>query len=287
MNSSLRSCLAVFLAVTGALTLRADPAAVIARARAYLGGDAALNAVKSIQFEGHYLDESDDTKRQAAVEMIFQKPYFHRVVMTGNTNIETTGLDGYEGWMRVQEVKDPTHIRLAYLTKDQIKGLRTNVWETLNFYAGIEARGGRVIDLGEVVIDNIVCDKLGFEHEPGLYFRRSFERATGRLVLTETSQGTSREEGSVIVNGVRFPKKIVTTVKTNGKDRTISYTFDTVKVNEVFPGAMFIVPPIPVPQFTMPVLPGSPATGAQSAPAIKPMNSSAAPSAPLVPAKTP
>jgi hypothetical protein len=81
---------------------------------------------------------------------------------------------------------------------------------------------------------------MSFTHSGGVVFVRYFEKATGRLVKTETENGTEiREEGEMIVNGVRFPKRVINKAP-NGNVTAIS--FDKVVLNEVFPSETFAVP---------------------------------------------
>jgi hypothetical protein len=228
----------------------ADVAAVLNKARAYLGPDAKLDAVKS-------LVTSEDTPQgprpvEAVVEIIFQKPYQQRIVATSEVKtatateqrLEITALDNYDGWHRVQDAKDPSRWRMDLLNKDQIKRLRANTWENLAFYRGLERRGGTIEDLGEANVGGTACYKLAFKHELGIVFIRYFDQATGRLVLTETEQGGSiREEGEIMADGIRFPRRIITTTKqADGKERSVTVNFDKVTVNETFASTLFAVP---------------------------------------------
>src|SRR5436305_1665891 len=75
----------------------ADPAALIAKARANIGSEAALNALTSVHFIGT-LDATDATPEgpkpvRFTLEIIFQKPYQQRIVVVSEHNIETTALD--------------------------------------------------------------------------------------------------------------------------------------------------------------------------------------------------
>jgi hypothetical protein len=233
---------------SGLASARADVDAVIAKARAYLGPEAALNAVQSVHFTGT-LVTSEATAAgpkpiEAVVDIIFQRPYRQRIMATSEKGIETTALDSYDGWHRVQDPKDPSRWRMDLLSKDQIKRLRANTWENLSFYRGLELKGGTVEDLGPATVDGVACQKLAFRHEAGIVFFRYFDQATGRLVLTETEQGgTIREQGEIMAGGLRFPKTVVTTTKqADGKERSVTVNFDKVGVNEAFDGSIFSVP---------------------------------------------
>lgn len=240
-----------FASVLSALVLAtvasaAEPA-IIAKARAYLGTEAALDAVKSVHYVGTLItaDPADATKQtRAAMEIVFQKPGQQRIVATSDKVIETTALDGYDGWQRIQDAANPTKWRQTLLGSEQIKRLRANTWENLAYFRGIERVGGRLEDQGAKTVEGVACQKIAFIHGPGIVFYRYFDVATGRLVFTETEAGgTIREQGEMIVNGVRFPRSIVTSTKNaQGQTQTVTINFEKITVNTVFPENQFRVP---------------------------------------------
>jgi hypothetical protein len=231
---------------------------VIAKARAYLGSEAALNAVQSVHFVGTMTTQeyTADGPRPAkyAIEIIFQKPYQQRITKTSATVIETTGLDDLEAWQRIQDVTNQSRWRLTLLAPDLVKKLRANTWENLNFFKGLERRGGRVQILGPATVEGVPTIEVAFIHGPGIVFNRYFALATGKLVLTETEQGGRiKEEGEIMVDGLRFPAKVTTTSKiTDPKnqvvDNVVVITFDKITLNEKFPDSFFDVPPLSPPQ---------------------------------------
>lgn len=230
------------------VVLAAEPP-IIAKARAYLGGDAALNAVKTVQYHGTLsLGAEADAANPTpiTVEIIFEKPYRQRSTITSAKGKEVTVLDGYDGWQRVEDATDKTRWTLVLLKADQIKNLRANAWENLAFFRGIDAAGGRLDDLGQATIDGVLCRKLAFVHSPEVVFYRYFDAATGRLVLTETKRGeTIREEGTIEAGGVKFPKVLSTdTTRPDGTKQTITITFDRITVNAPIPADAFEMPPL-------------------------------------------
>ncbi len=222
---------------------------ILSKARTYLGSDSALDRLQSIHYAGTLVtNDPADPKKQtrAAIEIIFQKPYQQRVTTTSDKTIETTALDGYDGWMRVTAVSDPTKWQQTLLGGDGIKRLRANTWENVGFYRGLEREGGEIRDQGPAVIDDIACEKIAFVHSPSITFFRYFDLNTGRLVYSETeSGGTIREEGEIVAGGIRFPKSIITVSKNQaGQPQTVTITFDKITVNETFPESFFAVPPL-------------------------------------------
>lgn len=198
--------------------------------------------MKSVHFEGTYETSGEAADSQkGTIEMIFQKPFQHRSIIVSSTGREeVTGLDGLESWMRVKEGKDQ---RLTLYPKEQTKTLRANTWQALEFYRGVDRIGGTVELVGEETVDGVLCSKVIFRHDATLTWTRYFDKATGRLVLTETAQGKTREEGEIIADGVRSPKKLISTVKNAaGKDVTVTITFNKVTVNEPFAANLFTVP---------------------------------------------
>jgi hypothetical protein len=237
---------AALLAFTAGATLRAEPE-IIPRARAYLGTEAALDAVRSIHYSGtmSVANPADPAKPVTlTIDIVFQVPFRQRTVRTTDALTDTVALDTYEGWHRVQEVKDPTHWRLQVLATDQVKRQRAIVLENISFYRGLEREGGQVSDLGSTTAGGVACRKIAFIHAPDIVYYRYFDETTGRLILTETEDGsTIREQGEIRAGGLRFPKVIINTAKlAGGKEQTVTIAFDSITVNEVFPDSTFAIP---------------------------------------------
>jgi hypothetical protein len=249
ISFSVRSCSAACAAlVLTSAALAAEPA-IIAKARAFLGTEAALNGVTSIHFVGTLTTEDpvDPAKQTSApLDLIFQKPDQQRIQASGSRLVEITAIDGYDGWKRLQEAADPTKWQQDYFKPDDIKRLRANTLESLHFFRVPEARGVKVEERGTASLDGVDCVRVAFIHAPGIVFTRYFDKTTGRLVLTETdSGGTIQESGELRVNGVRFPKTIVNkTTDAAGQTRKVTITFDKITLNETFPASLFAPPPL-------------------------------------------
>ncbi len=231
--------------VLGSSLLCADEA-TITRARAYLGSEVDLAAVRSLLFKGDLtvVERKGGTPIAAKLEIAFQKPDRQLITATAPDKIETTALNGYEAWQREIDPANPSTPRLGLLGREPIKRLRANTFENLSFYRGIECVGGRIEERGSAKVDGVDCVKLAFIHAADVVFIRSFDRATGRLVQTETDNGgVIREEGEILSGGLRFPKRTVTTnTLPDGSVRTISITFSEVIVNPVLPDELFVIP---------------------------------------------
>lgn len=230
---------------------KADPVQdVIARARAFAGPEERLSAVRSVHFAGT-LEASIPTPEgprsiSAKIEIIFQAPFRHRIVVTFPDRVETTALDDLEAWQKIEDPSEPTRWRLTLLSLEEIKRLRASTWENLSFYRGIESRGGSVTDRGQGTIGDTATRILAFDHGDGIVYVRHFDAATGQLLLTETDQGEQiREQDEFPVDGIRFFRKVITSNKLqDGSERVITVTFDRIVVNREFPLSSFAMPPV-------------------------------------------
>jgi len=228
---------------------------VIAKARSFLGGDAALNAIQSVHFTGRLevmeqvpsaADKTvlEDRLAYRPTEIIFQKPYRQKIIVQGPRVIETTALDGYDAWQKRTNPDSALQWQVTLLDANQVKRLRANTLENLSFYA-IRMMPFCEVKLGdETTLDGRATVKLVFTHLGGIIFTRYFDKSTGRLIKTETENGSEiREEGEMFVQGVRFPKRVVNR-SANGTVTAI--TFDQVMVNDLLPAEAFAVPSLEI-----------------------------------------
>lgn len=240
------------LAVTATLPARAATADEwVAKARAFLGTESALNAVTSLHFEGTIdtLERVPDPANPGkmidrpvslAIDIVFQKPMQQRQILRSEKVERITSLDGYDAWEKVSDRANQVAPRIFLLDSANIKRLRATTVENLSFYSnqGPDARQVRV--QGETKIEGVACVTLSFTHSNGIVFLRTFDQATGRLIKTEIeSGGEIREEGEMIVSGIRFPRKVLNKA-VDGRVTVIS--FDKVTVSERFPAEAFAVP---------------------------------------------
>lgn len=252
MNARSALLFAALLAVPLQVSFADERAeAWIAKARAAVGGERALAALHSVRFIGTVETvqkvpskedpaKIDKTPIRLAIDISFQKPYRQRIVLRSDKTVETTALDGYDGWIRRVETERENNALFNLLESSQIRRLRANTWENLSFYRGIESRGGRVEFQGDSEVDGKDCVVLAFVHLGNIGFTRYFDKVTGLLVKTVTENGSEiREEGEIIVEGIRYPK-ILINKSPDGQVATI--TFDSIKVNEPLPAGEFAVP---------------------------------------------
>jgi hypothetical protein len=210
---------------------------IIAKARAFVGKESALDGLRAIRFKGTL---EIDAKTRLPVDIIFQKDNQHRITVTSEKIAESTALDGYDAWKKRADAANPGRWQITLLDPMTIKRLRANTWQNLHYYRGIEKLGGRIENGGDVDVDGRKCVKLTFYHADNIWFARFFDKATGQLVKTITDNGSEiREEGEIITGGIRFPAKIINK-DTKGNITTV--TFDKATVNEPVPASEFAVP---------------------------------------------
>lgn len=247
----LAACAALALAVPS-LFADARVDAWIAKARAAVGPEATLNGIRSIHFKGTLETTEAPPAGQPgpgkplvlAIDIVFQKPYQQRMVLRSDKVVETTALDGYDAWMRRADAADEKKWQITLLEKERIKRLRANTWENLNFYTGLAQRGGSVQIAGEQQVDGRTCVVLKFTHDDDIVFTRYFDKSSGRLVKTDTENGGEiREEGELVVQGLRFPKKLI---NKSAEGQVATIIFESVTLNETFPDDVFAVPALSV-----------------------------------------
>ncbi|HEY9155328.1 MAG TPA: hypothetical protein VIM69_09370 [Opitutaceae bacterium] len=225
--------------------LRADVAEMIGKARAFLGGDAALDAVHSIHFVGTTIEsDAKGDSEPFPIDIVFQKDFQQRITVKKPVQTEIIALDDYDAWHRVQDTNAPDRGQTMLYVGEKVKQLRATSWENLAFFKGLEQIGGSVVDDGLVELDGKKVHKMTFIHEPGLVYIRYFDADSGQLILSETDQGSRiREDGEIRADGVRFPQRIViTNTEASGEQRKVTINISKVTVNEKFPEDYFSVP---------------------------------------------
>jgi hypothetical protein len=239
------SLLACACALITSVAVHAEPA-VIGLARAYLGPDSTLDGIKSIHFTGSLerldTEHADKGPIRGAIDLIFVKPFRQRQIVSSEKATETMVLDGYEAWDLLQDKADPSRHVLSWLSAGDIKSLRASTWENLFFFRGLKGEGA-VQDKGPATMDGVACERVDFVHGPEIVYERYFDRDTGRLVFTVRGPETIRESGEIRVEGIRFPKTIISVRKSaSGKDLISTVTFDRIVLNEPQGPDVFAIP---------------------------------------------
>jgi hypothetical protein len=221
---------------------------VIVKARSHVGTERDLDGVRSLHYRGR-IEVRDaagvlQDKSSGTIELILQKPAQQKVVRVVGELRDIVGLDDLTGWRRLDQVADPAKGRTTVVPLAQLRRIQASTFENLAFYRGLERRGGRVELRGESTVDGRPVVRVAFIHPGDIVFLRSFDAETGRLLLTEAEDGERMvESGELVVQGIRFPQRLVTSGKgADGSTLSIAIIFDEITVNETFPADLFAVP---------------------------------------------
>lgn len=210
---------------------------VIEKAREFLGGSEALGKITSIHYIGDFTTAEGET---GSIEIVFQKPLKQRIQVVTDGIGEITALDDFDAWRKQYDPTDESRWSLQLLDIEKVRELRANAWENLNFFTGIEKRRGSIENHGVVEVDGKKAVKLDFHHPPQIRFTRFFDIETGRLLMTQTNEGSEiREEGEVRIEGILFPETI--TMSRSGEVLN-QIRFREIFVNKPFEASFFEVP---------------------------------------------
>jgi hypothetical protein len=249
MKAALRVlCTALsLLAWSAGLAAPASVADTLAKARNYLGGDKALDAISSLRYVGRMeLRDPSVTPpklESGTIELVFQKPGQQRLTQVVDQTKDIIGLSGDEAWRRREELNNPVKAQVAIMNLRTLRRIQAEAYENLSFYRGAEAHGARVELRGETGFEGREAVQIAFIYPGNVVFVRTFDKKTGALLLTETYDGSKvREEGEIIVEGVRFPRRLISTAKNpSGVEVTHTLVFDQIVVNEKFDPSVFSV----------------------------------------------
>jgi hypothetical protein len=221
---------------------------IIGQARQFLGGEAALSAVQSIRLSGRLEvieDVNGEARREGStIELTYQKPAQHRMVLTLRDRTESTGVDGFSGWLAVDNPKEP-RAQVSALGLQSIRSLRLSVGENLNFFRNPAAES---VKLAEVVdVEGRKANKVVFTYDRGVVFTRYFAQDSGELIQSETPQGALvAEVGRIEASGVKFPQRTISLLTLpDGKVRRVEMVLENIQVNQVYPDSDFAMP-VPV-----------------------------------------
>ena len=180
---------------------------VIAKVRSYIGGNTQLRAVQTIQFEGTFTNHK--SLRKGEILIYLKKPLKQRldIINTHDGIIETTAINDIDGWGRRANEKDADDWTIRILSLSEIKRMRANTFDNLNFYSNTEQIGGSVLNKGIVDKDGRSAYLLHFRYDKTIHYKRYFEVSTGRLIATINDKGIEiKDFDEFIVDGIRFPR---------------------------------------------------------------------------------
>ena len=209
---------------------------LISLARSHLGDENTLKGVRALRIQAKIYGDSD---AQGSITMTLEKPLKQRIDLVSDGIRETTATNGYEGYVRIEEI-ETERWRLKVLQSDEVEKALIVTWENLNFFSHPKKRFGQ-IERGESrVVDGVRCHSLIYSYPNGMVFERFIDARTGNLVLTIDQDGVrTSESGDQFSGGIRFPKEVER--KKEGK-RVSRILLERIDVNPDVPDGFFDFP---------------------------------------------
>ncbi len=233
---------------------------IITRARATVGSEATLDAVKTLSFEAEVSDEKGAPF--AKISLRYKKPYFCREIVRRTMTQESsddfyypeekverpapktfdveiiTISDGYVGVRIVRNLTENTR-NISYLSPQDVLLRRDLVDANLGFYRSLDATRGKTTFAGtQTLADGKKQNKVRYEYSGGLTLVRAFDDATGALVSTQNGEELAFETGEKLVTGGLTFLDGSKNCDLDGNAKN-SFHFTKILVNEDIPDAEF------------------------------------------------
>jgi len=227
-------------ALTGADSNEEIIQETIKKARAYLGDSNKLNSITSIRYKGSLLYSSGDL---GTIEMVYQKPMKQRMVAVIGDRKEVSVLNGSEGWTTYERVVDSVPLSMEIFDPIRILIMQASVREAFGFFKKPNVRNGDITYEGKETVKGRECVVLTYHHGDGIAYQRYIDAETGQVLRTLDSKGVEYiEEGEIIVDGIRFPKKMVSTFSTAIGSQTMEFAYTSIELNKDLPESDFVMP---------------------------------------------
>lgn len=236
-------------------------AEVIRRARAAVGTEEALNAVKTLTFEADVFNAEGERVSQVVLQ--FKRPYFVREVVRRTETqpvdefyypeeraalpepkkieVEIITLsDGREGARIIRNLTENRR-RVDVLSADDVVSRRDFAAANLDFYAAPVPAAGTATYAGTTTdADGRTLSLVNYDYVGGLKLVRAFDGETGALFSTKTRNDTTFEAGEKISScGLTF----LDASRSVGEDGALKNTFKftRISVNDELPDSLFRV----------------------------------------------
>jgi hypothetical protein len=238
----LLSTLALSLLAGPVLAATLDPQAraILEKARGFISDEATLNQVDSLRFKGTITEPGGE---KGTIVISLQRPYkLLQFLERDNGIVEEFGLNDYEGWLKKYKVDKPDHYALMPVDVIRLKRLRANTYEGLNFFSTKTSFSRKIEYVGKQDLDGKWAEVVKVLYGSA-QFIRYFDELTGELLLSEIESGERiQEQGELLVDGIRFPKYLLTF---QGDVQVSHLEFHSIEVNPVFDDSLFTLPPLP------------------------------------------
>lgn len=246
MNNQIRILVLITVSIVFAALAKAAESdeeiiqSTIELARSYVGPDEKLDAIESIHYKGSLLYSSGDL---GTIEMVYQKPMRHRMVAVIGGRKEISVLDGSEGWTTFERVVDSVPLSMEIFDPIRILIMQASVREAFNFFRKPNTRNGEITYEGKETVKGRECVVLTYYHGDGIAYQRYIDAETGQVHKTLDSKGVEYlEEGEIMVDGLRFPKKMVSTFSTAIGSQSMEFAYSSITLNKKLPESDFVMP---------------------------------------------
>lgn len=183
--------------------------AIVERARATVGTEAALDGLVTLQMSG-WIEPAESKMPSAQVLIISRKPCSQRLAVTVDDVVETTILAGDSGCIIRSNLSDEEkRSQIRKMTDEELERVAFSTRQLFSFY-GADFKSGESIKYeGIEQRRGLRCHKLLYSYPDGISTTRYFAVNDDMLVSTITDKGVeSVEVGEQIIAGIRFPKRV-------------------------------------------------------------------------------
>lgn len=201
----------------------------VALGRAYMGGNAKLDAVQSLRFEGVLVHAGGQS---GTVESVIKKPGYYQFISTLAGTRETSTLNPTSAWRKVENFQEPGAYTLSFYDVDEMRHLEATIADNIGFLKKPSTRNGRIVFVGKGKVKGKSSVVLDYVHSDRIWFRRFFDPETGRVMHMQSSKGmVFTYEGELEVEGVRFPAKTLVRYVTQYGESTMEISYSKAEVN--------------------------------------------------------
>ncbi|MBD5782531.1 hypothetical protein IEN85_23735 [Pelagicoccus sp. NFK12] len=201
----------------------------VALGREYMGGDAKLNAIQSVRFEGVLVQPGG---MSGTVESVMKKPGYYQFISSIGGIRETSTLAPTGAWRKLENFREPGAYTLSFYDVEELRNLEATISDSLGFLKAPKTRNGRIEFVGKGKVRGKQAVILNYVYSDGIWFRRYFNPETGRVMFMQSSKGmVFTYEGDIEVDGVRFPKKVLVTYVSQYGESTMEISYSKAEVN--------------------------------------------------------
>ena len=212
----------------------------VKKARSFLGDEGKLDSLHTIQYKGSLLYSSGDL---GTIEMVYQKPLRQKMTAVVNNRKEVSVLDETEGWTTFERVGDSARLGMEIFDPIRILIMQAAVREAFSFYRAPDVRNGKIHYNGKQNVKGRECVVLTYDHGDGVAYHRFIDEETGQLMKTLDSKGVEfYEEGEMIIDGIRFPKKMISTFETGIGTQTMEFAWTSIRLNKKLADSEYEMP---------------------------------------------